>query len=111
MELMAQVECAIDIFEAKTNGLAQGLFIFDNALGHMKQASDVITAKGMVKGALQFIFFCMCLNTVSSKLPNVLYQTGHACVMASTLSPACHRHSISQMTTPFTQVGSREWNK
>jgi len=57
MELMAQVECAIDIFEAKTNGLAQGLFMFDNVLGHMKRASDAITAKGMVKGASQFVFF------------------------------------------------------
>jgi hypothetical protein len=71
MKLIAQVECAIDIFEAKTNGLAQGLFMFNNAPGHMKWASDAITAKGMVKGALQFIFCFVCLNTVSSKLSNV----------------------------------------
>jgi hypothetical protein len=54
---MAQVERTINIFEAKTNGLAQGLFMFDNAPGHMKRASDVITAKGMVKGVSQFVFF------------------------------------------------------
>src|SRR6266851_5938340 len=63
MELMAQVEHAIDIFEAKTNGLAQGLFMFDNAPRHIKRASDAITAKGMVKGVSQFFFF-LCILTL-----------------------------------------------
>jgi hypothetical protein len=60
---MAQVERTIDIFEAKTNGLAQGLFIFDNASGHMKRALDAITAKGMAKGASQFYLF-LCVLTL-----------------------------------------------
>jgi len=62
-ELIAQVKCAIDIFEAKTNGLAQGLFIFDNAPEHMKCASDAITAKGMAKGVSQFYLF-LCILTL-----------------------------------------------
>ncbi len=56
---MEQVERAIGIFEAKTNGLAQGLYMFDNAPGHMKCALDAITARGMVKGALYSYFFGM----------------------------------------------------
>jgi hypothetical protein len=111
---MEQVEHAINVFEAKTNGLAQSLFMFDNAPGHMKCASDAITARGMVKGASLFFFFFACLNSVPSQLPNVaghLYQMGHACMMASTLSLACHSHFISQMTIPFTQGGSRGWNR
>jgi len=64
-ELIEQVECAIRIFEAKTNGLAQGLFMFNNALGHMKCALDVITARGMVKGASHSFFF-VCLNSMPS---------------------------------------------
>ncbi len=62
---MEQVEHAINIFEAKTNSLTQGLFVFDNVPGHMKHAADVITAKGMVKGALHFYIFC------------VMFQAGH----------------------------------
>ena len=49
-----------------------------------------------------------------SKLPNMaghLHQTGHAYVMASTLSPACCSYFTSQMTTPFTQGGLRAWNR
>ena len=35
-DLLQQVENAIDIFEAKTNGFATGLFLFDNAPSHQK---------------------------------------------------------------------------
>jgi len=56
---MEQVERAIGIFEAKTNGLAQGLYMFDNAPGYMKCVLDAITARGMVKGALYSYFFSM----------------------------------------------------
>jgi hypothetical protein len=59
---MEQVKHAIDVFEAKTNGLAQGLFMFNNAPGHMKRASDAITARGMVKGALLLYFFLRVLT-------------------------------------------------
>jgi hypothetical protein len=33
-DLIAQVDNAINIFEGRTNGLATGLFIFDNAPSH-----------------------------------------------------------------------------
>jgi hypothetical protein len=56
-ELIEQVEHAIGIFEAKINGLAQGLFIFNNAPEHIKYALDAITARGMVKGASHSYFF------------------------------------------------------
>ncbi|KAF9016780.1 hypothetical protein BDZ89DRAFT_961647 [Hymenopellis radicata] len=49
-ELMAQVDHAIDIFEAKTNGLATGLFLFDNAPSHQKRAPDALSARKMPKG-------------------------------------------------------------
>jgi hypothetical protein len=35
---------AIDIFENKTNGTAMGLFMFDNAPSHQKQAKDALSA-------------------------------------------------------------------
>lgn len=50
-ELIAQVDRAINIFESKTNGLAQGLFVFDNAPSHLKRAEDAISARKMVKSA------------------------------------------------------------
>jgi hypothetical protein len=55
-ELIAQVDRAIEIFEAK-DGLAQGLFMFDNAPSHLKRAEDAISATKMVKSAY-FFFFC-----------------------------------------------------
>ena len=48
-ELINQVNHAIDIFEAKTNGLAKGLFVFDNAPSHLKCAANAISARKMVK--------------------------------------------------------------
>jgi hypothetical protein len=47
--LVAQVDRAIDIFEGKVNGLAQGLFMFDNAPSHLKRAADAISVTKMVK--------------------------------------------------------------
>lgn len=61
-ELIAQVDRAIDIFEGKSNGLAQGLFLFDNAPSHLKRATDAISAIKMVKSASIFFFwlqFCL----------------------------------------------------
>ncbi|EIW77797.1 hypothetical protein CONPUDRAFT_62226 [Coniophora puteana RWD-64-598 SS2] len=48
-ELLAQVDRAIDIFEEKTNGFATGLFMFDNAPSHQKQAPDALSARRMPK--------------------------------------------------------------
>jgi hypothetical protein len=53
-ELIKQVDRAIDIFEGKANGLAQGLFLFDNAPSHLKRAADAISATKMVKSASCF---------------------------------------------------------
>ena len=48
-DLLKQVEKAIDIFESKTNGLATGLFMFDNAPSHQKRAPDALSARKMPK--------------------------------------------------------------
>lgn len=53
--LIAQVNRAIDIFESKANGLALGLFLFDNAPSHMKRAGDAISATRMVKSACSYL--------------------------------------------------------
>jgi hypothetical protein len=50
-DLLAQVDNVIDIFEGVTKGMAQGLFLFNNAPGHQKRADDAISARKMVKGA------------------------------------------------------------
>ena len=36
--LLDQVDCAIDIFEERTNKFATGLFLFDNAPSHKKRS-------------------------------------------------------------------------
>ena len=48
-DLLRQVENAIDIFEAKSNGFATGLFLFDNAPSHQKRAPDALSAQKMPK--------------------------------------------------------------
>jgi hypothetical protein len=50
-ELITQVDHTINIFEGKANGLAQGLFLFDNAPSHLKRAADAISSTKMVKSA------------------------------------------------------------
>ncbi|KAH8986707.1 hypothetical protein EDB92DRAFT_1787601, partial [Lactarius akahatsu] len=47
--LLEQVEGAIDIFEGKTRGYVQGLFLFDNAPSHQKQAPNALSARNMAK--------------------------------------------------------------
>ena len=51
-KLIDQVETAIDIFEGKTKGFAQGLFIFDNAPSHQKRADNALSARKMPKSLL-----------------------------------------------------------
>ena len=61
-ELIVQVDCVINIFEGKSNGLAQGLFLFDNTPSHLKHAADAISVIKMVKSASIFFFwlqFCL----------------------------------------------------
>jgi len=60
-QLHQQVDQAIDIFEDKTNGWAQGLFMFDNAPSHQKWAPDAISARRMVKSE-SFLFRASCLH-------------------------------------------------
>jgi hypothetical protein len=48
-DLLVQVDCVIDIFEGKTKGNAQGLFLFDNAPSHQKRALNAISARKMPK--------------------------------------------------------------
>ena len=47
--LLQEVEKAVDIFEGKTKGFAQGLFLFDNAPSHQKRAPDALSARKMPK--------------------------------------------------------------
>ncbi|KAH8985207.1 hypothetical protein EDB92DRAFT_1785929, partial [Lactarius akahatsu] len=42
--LLAQVEKVINIFEGITKGLAQGLFLFNNAPSHQKCVDDALSA-------------------------------------------------------------------
>ena len=44
-DLVIEVNKAIDILEGKTNGFATGLFSFDNAPSHQKQAQDALCTK------------------------------------------------------------------
>ena len=55
-QLMAQVNRAINILEGKTNGLAQGLFLFNNAPSHLKRAADAISATKIIKSAFLYIY-------------------------------------------------------
>jgi hypothetical protein len=61
-ELIAQVNRAIDIFEGKTNDVALGLFLFDNAPSHLKRATDAISATKMVKSASFYISLAAILS-------------------------------------------------
>ena len=51
--MLDQVENAIDIFEAKTNNFTTGLFMFDNAPSHQKQAPDALPVRKMLKNPNQ----------------------------------------------------------
>ncbi|KAH9014698.1 hypothetical protein EDB84DRAFT_1568033 [Lactarius hengduanensis] len=48
--VLKQVDDAIDIFEGKTKGFSQGLFLFDNAPSHQKRAANALSARNMPKG-------------------------------------------------------------
>ncbi|KZT63198.1 hypothetical protein DAEQUDRAFT_747909 [Daedalea quercina L-15889] len=52
-EPLEQVDKAIDIFEARMNGFATGLWLFDNAPSHQKRAADALSAHYMLKNPLQ----------------------------------------------------------
>jgi hypothetical protein len=54
-----------DIFVCKIDGLAQALFMFDNAPSHQKRATDAISATKMVKSASYFIFFNLFVLLIS----------------------------------------------
>ena len=82
-ELIAQVDCAINIFEGKVNGL----FLFDNAPSHLKQPPDAISATKMVKSASNYVYLFILVFTMSSEILSAFGRTnrmGHACAMAST---------------------------
>jgi len=61
-KLLDQVETAIDIFEGKTQGYAQGLFIFNNAPSHQKRADNALSARKMPK-SLPASFSFLLLNS------------------------------------------------
>ncbi|THU79841.1 hypothetical protein K435DRAFT_696926 [Dendrothele bispora CBS 962.96] len=49
-DIHAQVDNAIDIFEAKSGGTMTALFLFDNATTHTKRAPNALSARKMPKG-------------------------------------------------------------
>jgi hypothetical protein len=49
VELLDQVDRAIDIFESKTQRRATGLFMFNNAPSHQKRADDALSARYLPK--------------------------------------------------------------
>ena len=49
-EVLKQVDDAIDVFEGKTKGFSQGLFLFYNAPLHQKRAANALLARKMPKG-------------------------------------------------------------
>ena len=59
MGLIKQVDHAIDILKSKTNGLTKALFMFDNALSHLKHADNAISATRMVKCALIMLVYIL----------------------------------------------------
>jgi hypothetical protein len=50
-DVLKQVNWAIDIFKSKTKGQCTGLFMFDNAPSHQKQALDALSAVDMPKNS------------------------------------------------------------
>ena len=70
--LLNQVENAIDIFEAKTSNFATGLFMFNNAPSHQKQAPDALSARKMPKNANQR----WTSTKGGPKMPNGWYMSG-----------------------------------
>ena len=71
-ELIAKVDCAINIFEDKTNQLAQGLFVFNNTPSHQKHAANAISSKKMVKSVLFFAVSRFYLIDVHAPPPPLL---------------------------------------
>jgi hypothetical protein len=64
-DIVRQVEHAIDIFNTKAQGRAQGLFLFDNAPSHVKRAPDALSARKMPKGALKLLFCILIFNFIA----------------------------------------------
>jgi hypothetical protein len=61
VDLLAQVNSAIDIFEGLSKGLSKALFLFDNTSSHQKRALDALSARKMPKGVPLFLFYFVTL--------------------------------------------------
>ena len=84
----------IDIFEGRVNGLAQGLFMFDNELSYMKHALDAISITKMVKSLFYFILlFYLYLSYQCFQDPKCLW-TPHLCGphMCDGVNPLIEKH-------------------
>ena len=108
--LIAQVNCAIDIFECKTNSLAQGLFLFNNAPSHMKRASDAISATKMVKSASHCFFLYLLLSNCLIGVPQDPKHSWTHHPKGPCMHNGINPLTISRMTTPIFRGGSRVWN-
>lgn len=86
----------IDIFKGRVNGLAQGLFMFNNELSHMKHALDAISVTKMVKSFFYFILlFYLYLSYQCSQDPKCLW-TPHLCGphMRDGVNPLIGEHQL-----------------
>ncbi|KAF8273930.1 hypothetical protein EI94DRAFT_1562909, partial [Lactarius quietus] len=70
--LLQQVDYAIDIFEGKTKGNSQGLFLFDNAPSHRKRAGNALSAKRMPKDESRM---CQGVNPLTGESQSVMITT------------------------------------
>ncbi len=115
--LLQQVDYAINIFEGKTKGMAQGLFLFDNAPSHQKRAANALSARKMPKSILQPLFLFSLTSAwliIALQIPELaghLSRMHQGCAMALTLKLESHSHCTSLMTTPPCQNGLKGWSK
>jgi hypothetical protein len=82
--LLSQVTHTINIFKHKTNGYAQGLFVFNNAPSHQKHALDALSVWHMVKGVYPLMSSCVQLIFLFKHLKKAgpMSQMDHECALA-----------------------------
>ena len=71
-----QVDHTINIFEGNTGRWAQGLFIFDNAPSHQKQADNALSAQQMVKGACSTFSLVLNISFLSAPKEGWVHHPG-----------------------------------
>ena len=108
-DLLWQVDHVIDIFEGNTGGWAQGLFMFDNASSHQKQADNSLSARRMVKGAWFTYFLLSSSHSFQpQRTAGSTIQVANACAMVC-FQLAPRNYFTSWMITLPCPGGLRAW--